>query len=36
MVLSALWNMSAHCARNKAAICEEPGCLVFLVQLLRR
>ena len=35
VVLSALWNLSAHCRRNKADICEEPGCLVFLVELLR-
>ena len=35
VVLSALWNLSAHCKRNKVELCEEPGSLVFLVELLR-
>ena len=35
VVLSALWNLSAHCRRNKVEVCEEPGSLVFLVELLR-
>ena len=35
VVLSALWNLSAHCKRNKVEVCEEPGSLVFLVELLR-
>ena len=35
VMLSALWNLSAHCKKNKADICEETGSLVFLVELLR-
>ena len=34
VLLSALWNLSAHCNKNKEDICEEPGSLVFLVELL--
>lgn len=33
-ILSALWNVSAHCIENKAAICAVPGSLEFLVGLL--
>jgi len=33
-VLSALWNVSAHCVENKAAICAVPGALEFLIGLL--
>ena len=33
-ILSALWNVSAHCVENKAAICAVPGALEFLVGLL--
>lgn len=33
-ILSALWNLSAHCARNKAEICAVQGALNFLVELL--
>ena len=35
VVLSALWNLSAQCRRNKMDICEEPGFLVLLMELLR-
>ena len=35
VVLSALWNLSAHSRRNKVDICEEQGSIVFLVELLR-
>ena len=35
VILSALWNLSAHCRKNKSDICEETGSLVFLVELLR-
>ena len=35
VILSAVWNLSAHCRKNKADICEETGSLVFLVELLR-
>ena len=35
VILSALWNLSAHCKKNKADVCSIPGSLVFLVQLLR-
>ncbi|XP_039615363.1 adenomatous polyposis coli protein isoform X2 [Polypterus senegalus] len=30
-VLSALWNLSAHCTENKADICSVDGALAFLV-----
>ncbi|XP_043216167.1 adenomatous polyposis coli protein-like [Amphibalanus amphitrite] len=33
-ILSALWNLSAHCGLNKAAICAEEGALPFLVKTL--
>ncbi|XP_059490549.1 adenomatous polyposis coli protein-like isoform X3 [Neocloeon triangulifer] len=33
-ILSALWNLSAHCSTNKAEICQVEGALAFLVQML--
>ncbi|OCU02245.1 adenomatous polyposis coli homolog isoform X1 [Xenopus laevis] len=33
-VLSALWNLSAHCTENKADICSVDGALAFLVSTL--
>ena len=33
-VLSALWNLSAHCSDNKAAVCAVDGALAFLVSTL--
>ncbi|KAM9801004.1 adenomatous polyposis coli protein [Neosynchiropus ocellatus] len=33
-VLSALWNLSAHCTENKADICVVEGALAFLVATL--
>lgn len=33
-VLSALWNLSAHCTENKADICAVDGALAFLVTTL--
>ncbi|XP_041754884.2 adenomatous polyposis coli protein-like isoform X1 [Coregonus clupeaformis] len=33
-VLSALWNLSAHCTENKADICAVEGALAFLVSTL--
>lgn len=33
-VLSALWNLSAHCTENKAEICEVDTSLAFLVSTL--
>ncbi|MFT7815663.1 adenomatous polyposis coli protein isoform X1 [Arapaima gigas] len=33
-VLSALWNLSAHCTENKADICAVSGALAFLVSTL--
>ncbi|KAM3874001.1 adenomatous polyposis coli protein [Diretmus argenteus] len=33
-VLSALWNLSAHCTENKADICAVDGALAFLVGAL--
>nr|XP_056704727.1 adenomatous polyposis coli protein isoform X2 [Euleptes europaea] len=33
-VLSALWNLSAHCTENKADICAVEGALAFLVGTL--
>ncbi|KAK2149870.1 hypothetical protein LSH36_433g01019 [Paralvinella palmiformis] len=33
-ILSALWNMSAHCSENKADICAVDGALAFLVTML--
>lgn len=33
-ILSALWNLSAHCSMNKADICGVDGALGFLVDML--
>ncbi|XP_015119097.1 adenomatous polyposis coli protein-like [Diachasma alloeum] len=33
-VLSALWNLSAHCASNKVDICAVDGALEFLIDML--
>ncbi|ALC47227.1 Apc, partial [Drosophila busckii] len=33
-ILSALWNLSAHCSTNKAEFCAVPGALGFLVGML--
>ncbi|EDW58598.1 adenomatous polyposis coli protein [Drosophila virilis] len=33
-ILSALWNLSAHCSTNKAEFCAVDGALGFLVQML--
>ena len=33
-ILSALWNLSAHCSENKADICAVEGALEFLVSTL--
>ena len=33
-ILSALWNLSAHCSENKADICAVQGALEFLVSTL--
>ncbi|KAF4518709.1 hypothetical protein B566_EDAN013728 [Ephemera danica] len=33
-ILSALWNLSAHCSMNKADICAVDGALAFLVEML--
>uniref|UniRef100_A0A182SU71 Protein zer-1 homolog-like C-terminal domain-containing protein n=1 Tax=Anopheles maculatus TaxID=74869 RepID=A0A182SU71_9DIPT len=33
-ILSALWNLSNHCAQNRAKICEVSGALAFLIDLL--
>lgn len=33
-ILSALWNLSAHCSTNKAEFCAVPGALAFLVDML--
>ena len=35
VILSALWNLSAHCKKNKSDVCNQDSSLVFLVQLLR-
>merc|ERR550519_740855 len=35
VILSALWNLSAHCRKNKADVCAIEGSLQFLVSLLR-
>uniref|UniRef100_A0A1I7W7M3 Adenomatous polyposis coli protein n=1 Tax=Heterorhabditis bacteriophora TaxID=37862 RepID=A0A1I7W7M3_HETBA len=32
--LSALWNLASHSERNKRAICDEPGCLTMLTNIL--
>lgn len=33
-ILSALWNLSAHCSKNKAEFCAVDGALLFLVEML--
>ncbi|XP_044757840.1 adenomatous polyposis coli homolog [Coccinella septempunctata] len=33
-ILSALWNLSAHCTENKSEICAVKGALEFLIQML--
>ncbi|XP_055679765.1 uncharacterized protein LOC129787934 [Lutzomyia longipalpis] len=33
-ILSALWNLSAHCSANKAEFCAVDGALAFLVDML--
>ncbi|XP_030746135.1 adenomatous polyposis coli protein-like isoform X2 [Sitophilus oryzae] len=33
-ILSALWNLSAHCTENKSEICSVEGALGFLVNML--
>lgn len=33
-ILSALWNLSNHCAKNKAEFCEINGAIEFLVDML--
>lgn len=33
-ILSALWNLSAHCSTNKMDICAVEGALAFLVDML--
>ncbi|XP_055379782.1 uncharacterized protein LOC129610948 isoform X2 [Condylostylus longicornis] len=33
-ILSALWNLSAHCSNNKAEFCSVDGALAFLVDML--
>lgn len=33
-ILSALWNLSNHCAKNKAVFCEIKGAIEFLVDML--
>lgn len=33
-ILSALWNLSNHCTKNKAEICEIDGALEFLIDML--
>ncbi|CAD6992629.1 unnamed protein product [Ceratitis capitata] len=33
-ILSALWNLSAHCSTNKAEFCAVDGALAFLVDML--
>ncbi len=33
-ILSALWNLSAHCSENKADICSVENALAFLVSTL--
>lgn len=34
-ILSALWNLSAHCSKNKAEFCMVDGALAFLVKMLK-
>lgn len=33
-ILSALWNLSNHCAKNKAEFCEQLGAIEFLIDML--
>lgn len=33
-ILSALWNLSNHCAKNKAEICDIEGAIEFLIDML--
>lgn len=33
-ILSALWNLSAHCSKNKAEFCMVEGALLFMVEML--
>lgn len=33
-ILSALWNLSNHCAKNKAEICDINGAIEFLIDML--
>lgn len=33
-ILSALWNLSAHCSKNKIELCQVDGALLFLVEML--
>lgn len=33
-ILSALWNLSNHCAKNKAEICDISGAIEFLIDML--
>lgn len=33
-ILSALWNLSNHCAKNKAEFCELDGAIEFLIDML--
>ncbi|XP_032226429.2 uncharacterized protein LOC116609777 isoform X2 [Nematostella vectensis] len=33
-ILSALWNLSAHCSENKTELCSSPGALKFIVKCL--
>lgn len=33
-ILSALWNLSAHCSKNKRELCQVGGALLFLVEML--
>lgn len=33
-ILSALWNLSAHCSKNKRELCQVEGALLFLVEML--
>lgn len=33
-ILSALWNLSNHCAKNKAEFCEIDGAIEFLIDML--
>ena len=35
VILSALWNLSAHCQKNKAELCQNQECLPFLIRIMR-